>query len=398
MATDGENLFNCDLTPNQASVMEPERVGGGQETYGLVGSDAEWNRLRNELQPPGGIQRDIGVVHRISRKVFTNGRLEMYDGTRIDHWGFEDDDGIRDFPSTPIILSGGDLLQCDLQSSTRQHTIHWHGIEPDPLNDGVGHTSFEVNGSYVYQWRAHPDNCGTYFYHCHVNTVLHVQMGMFGGLIIYPTGTRPEDEWKRPFHDAPDDWRFNQEYVWPFYAIDPRWHELNHAAGVCGEDVGLNDFRPEYFTIGRFEQDPNGPPIEGDAPDAPAIIDDDRGERHRQPIAVKASVGDSVLIRMVNATYFPVEVDFGQLASQVRIVELDGRAPRDGIDFTGRGESTRPVAIPWSSIGAGRFAPAERIGALVQPTIRGVFPVTITYRHWVSNRIVGTVRTTITVE
>jgi len=394
MASD--NLFNCDFTPNQQSVMEAERVGGNHPTYGLVGSDAEWERVRDELQPPGGIEHGIGRVVRISRKVFTNGDLEMYDGEKIDHWGFEDDDGIRDFPSTPIILTGGDLLQCDMSSSTRQHTIHWHGIEPDPLNDGVGHTSFEINGSYIYQWRAHPSNCGTYFYHCHVNTVLHVQMGMFGALVIYPTGTQPDDELKRPFEEAPQEWAFNQEYTWPVYAIDPRWHELNHDAGVCGEDVGLNDFRPEYFTIGRFSQDPNGPPIEGDAPDGPAIIDDD-DERHRQPIAVKASLGDSVYIRMVDATYFPVEVDFGELNSQMMLIETDGRPLHDGIDFTGRGLGVRPVAVPWDRTDM-RFAPAERLGVLFKPTKQGVFPVTMHVRHWVTNAIVGTIRTTITVE
>src|SRR3712207_6170838 len=279
------------------------------ETYGLVQNEADWLAKRDHpdyLTP--GIPKGVGRLVRHERKVFGSGELEMYDGNVVRHWGFRDENGNEDYPSTPIRLMGGDLMQTELKSSMRQHTIHWHGIEPDMDNDGVGHTSFEVTGNYVYQWRAHTANAGTYFYHCHVNTVLHVQMGMFGALIIYPTGTRPEDEWKTPFHDAPADWSFNQEYVWPFYAVDPVWHELNHAAGVCGEDVGLNDFQPQYFTIGRFSQDPDGPPIEGDAPTGPAIVD---GERNCQPIAVKATPGDSVLIRTVNATYFPVELDFG---------------------------------------------------------------------------------------
>ncbi len=63
------------------------------------------------------------------------------------------------------------------------HTIHWHGIEPTPINDGVGHCSMEF-GNYLYQWQ--PNFTGTYFYHCHRNTMQHFEFGLFSLLPIEP--------------------------------------------------------------------------------------------------------------------------------------------------------------------------------------------------------------------
>jgi hypothetical protein len=61
------------------------------------------------------------------------------------------------------------------------HTIHWHGMEPTPMNDGVGHCSMEL-GSYGYQWQ--PNFMGFYFLHCHRNTMQHFEYGLFSALIF----------------------------------------------------------------------------------------------------------------------------------------------------------------------------------------------------------------------
>ena len=119
---------------------------------------------------------------------FFNGTLTMPDGEKVDIWSFEAEDSHsvpgKRFPAAAIVVHEGDVVHSTLHASTNSHTIHHHGIEPTAFNDGAGHTSFEVTGSYTYQFRA--TECGTFFYHCHKNTTLHVEMGMYGGLSVLP--------------------------------------------------------------------------------------------------------------------------------------------------------------------------------------------------------------------
>jgi plastocyanin len=110
--------------------------------------------------------------------------IRMPDGRDVRFWGFRPADGEANFPSDTIRVVEGEVIHGNLHVRKNVHTIHWHGIEPTSFNDGVGHTSFEVQSRYTYQWFA--STAGTYFYHCHVNTTLHFEMGMYGFLIIDP--------------------------------------------------------------------------------------------------------------------------------------------------------------------------------------------------------------------
>jgi hypothetical protein len=124
--------------------------------------------------------------------------LDLLNGLRINTW-----DGakrinfftIQDVDFSPLAVGGtypgpivrvprGAIYHGQLAGKgPPPHTIHWHGIEPTPMNDGVGHCSQEI-GNYMYQWQ--PNFIGTYFYHCHRNTVQHFNFGLFSLLPIDP--------------------------------------------------------------------------------------------------------------------------------------------------------------------------------------------------------------------
>lgn len=127
--------------------------------------------------------------HFVERRLLGGITIPTWDG-QIDmrFMAFEDPDVDSEFspiwPGPTIRHPRGKLFQCIAQGKgPPPHTIHWHGLEPTPMNDGVGHCSMEI-GQYTYQFQ--PNFIGTYFYHCHRNTVQHFEFGLYGMFLVEP--------------------------------------------------------------------------------------------------------------------------------------------------------------------------------------------------------------------
>jgi len=257
----------------------------------------------NNPATPGLVTPDVTF----NRSVDMNIPLTMDDGNVVNMWGFADGGGGgmgggATFPSAPMRLYENQIAHTVLNVGMMMaHTIHHHGIEPDWMNDGVGHISFDVTQQYTYQWR--PKHAGTYFYHCHTNTVLHAEMGMYGGLIVDPV-PNPNDPpgTKRLYAGGPI---YDAEAIWVVDEIDSSWHTLPWTAGTCGQDVGLNDLNPDYFVITGVDGSGSS------AINGPAVI---------SPTINK---GQRLLVRYICAGFHPQQIRFGGLTGQV--VMSDGR-------------------------------------------------------------------------
>ena len=235
------------------------------------------------------------------RKTFNDGLMTMSDGTLIKYWGFEDrlrGKGQKPFPSPLIRVQEDDMVHVKLESRFNTHTIHHHGIEPTPMNDGVGHVTFEVSDTYVYQWQ--PRHAGTWFYHCHKNTVLHFEMGLYGLLIVDP---KPDQYGRVNAYKGGPFYTPNRERFWVFDDIDPTWHTKEANAGLCGDDAGLNIFKPKYFFVNGIEN-------------TKCVAN--------AGVRIDAKSGEKVLIRMLNASYSVVKITIEGLNGN--IISVDGHA------------------------------------------------------------------------
>ncbi len=324
---------------------------------------------------------------------FFSDRIRFPDGAEHEIWSFEDDRSGRRLPAPLLRVTEGDVVHATVKPSKSHHTIHWHGIEPDPRNDGVGHTSFEVSGSYTYQWtpqkgaQGDPNvgSAGTYFYHCHVNTPLHVQMGMFGTLVIDPAPDRTlptRAGARRAFVDGPEYDIATEAIVVP-YSVDPRWHELSHGAGLSGEDVGLNRFDPKHFYLlgGQLDSVPRGDGVSG-----------------LTQLTARVTTGAPgaplpTLLRVLNANYHPTRLRFtdeqDQPAPIAEVIAHDGRQFRSTAQV---GRPSRPLRDLGRPILTSRlaFGAAERYELLLVPTRAGQFTMHVDWIHWVTGKVLGT--------
>jgi hypothetical protein len=204
-------------------------------------------------------------------------------------------------------------------------------------------------------------------------------MGLYGPLIVDPPGVDPTKPGKKKvFDEQPDSWDYDVEAIWAPITIEKRWHKLNHAAGMCGEDAGLNVLKPDYFIINDQGQAKDGSPIT--APN----------------VAVKAKAGQNILIRTIHAAYVPITYDFGSLDPLV--IENDGRPFRTQMDLSGIAPKGDLLAIPWSQFPTQTTSPAERWSFLIPNASPGVYPVELRFHNWITEKVEGFARTTITVE
>ena len=215
--------------------------------------------------------------------------------------------GSIDIPGPTLNYFEGDSVELKLRNMSQgaSHTIHLHGLDVNQQNDGVPHLSFEVghNETMSYFFKApHP---GTYLYHCHVTSALHVQAGMYGLLIVKPN-TGINETWEGGF-------LYDSEYAWMTSELDLAWHEdsiINHPHDTTTMEVHLPDYNPDYFLVnGRSEQ-----------------------ELNNENIAVNVTANEVVLLRLANIGYYGNTYHF-PMHLNARIISSDGR-PLPSIEFS----------------------------------------------------------------
>lgn len=231
------------------------------------------------------------IVHEFLQSKM-DGTFTMSSGHVTNFWGY----GYQSTnPNARVLLPGPTLRYSKNDSvdihffnnSPEDHTIHLHGLDVSQVNDGVPSTSFAVGNQDSVNYRFRALFPGTYLYHCHVLTTLHLTMGMYG-LVVVDNGDN------RLYDGGP---KYNREFNYLTSDLKQAINDNPLSPGA------LFHVYPDYFMInGKADQQ---------------IYDD-------TTISINYALEDTIALRLANIGYscnkyiFPAEFE-------VKVFQSDGR-------------------------------------------------------------------------
>ena len=176
------------------------------------------------------------------------------DGTAIPIWGYGwVADGYITLPGPLLEYTQDEFVQLNFTNpSPESHTIHLHGLDVDQANDGVPATSFFVVTGQEATYEFTADYPGTFLYHCHVTTTLHLTMGMYGMILVnrpdmslFEGGPSYAENAPILFSDLAIETNVDAVQSFPFHDIRPDVFMVNGVSGNQLEQPDhIIDFEP----------------------------------------------------------------------------------------------------------------------------------------------------------
>jgi FtsP/CotA-like multicopper oxidase with cupredoxin domain len=237
---------------------------------------------------------------------------------------------------------------------TDSHTLHWHGFRNViPFFDGepTGSVSVPIARDFTYIYR--PRDPGTYMYHCHVEDVEHVHMGMTGLVFVRPLqngNTSLYGSGKYAYNDGDGSTGYDREFA---MLLSEVWAE----AHWCDAHIQLpdwTDYHADFSLLnGRVYPDtlaPNGSidpfhPVHDANGDliAPAGRPDLQYQPHSA--LVTCQPGERVLLRFANLGFREAAMTLAGI--KMRVVG------RDATPMRGRGGANTSYQTDTLLMGAG---------------------------------------------
>jgi FtsP/CotA-like multicopper oxidase with cupredoxin domain len=222
------------------------------------------------------------------------------------------------------------------------HTLHWHGFrDAIPFFDGEPHGSVSVpiGREFIYVYNAHEP--GTYMYHCHVEDVEHVHMGMTGLVFVRPAqdgNTSLYPSGKYAYNDGDGSTGYDREYA---MFLSENWAEA-HWADSHIQLPEWSDYHPDFSLLnGRVYPDtlaPNGSvdpfnPVRQSSGDLIAVPGYEHLQYQPYSSLVQCNAGDRVLLRFAQLGFKQASMTLAGIKMRAVGKDATHLRGRDGTDF-----------------------------------------------------------------
>ncbi|MBI5892373.1 MAG: multicopper oxidase domain-containing protein [Deltaproteobacteria bacterium] len=163
-------------------------------------------------------------------------------------------------PGPTIIADEGDIVRVILRNKSKNnHTIHIHGPTVIAYDhdgtQGVAQTPVKMDQEFTYEFVASP--VGTHLYHCHVNANEHMDMGLYGAIIIH---SKNDDKVDQDLLVILDEWdsKFSKEEGFkPTSAEQKQSAEVGHPRNLAHYNfftINGNAWTDEYPNVIAAQQ------------------------------------------------------------------------------------------------------------------------------------------------
>lgn len=149
------------------------------------------------------------------------------------------------------MMGGGGMMMPGEPAPYDGHTIHFHGLDVPQSEDGVPETGASTSGD-TYTFNVDSRYVGSHKYHCHVHTVKHLEMGMYGAFVVRAVDAQGNFV-NTINQDGP---AYDFEWNWVLSTVDPRYHT------ATGDNIVFATYVPQYFLVNGNEGTTRGAPAE----------------------------------------------------------------------------------------------------------------------------------------
>lgn len=189
---------------------------------------------------------------------------EIAPGVTTTQWAFGSPGEEPSVPGPEIRVTEGDLVRITLRNThTQPHSFHPHGIISVAQEmDGVSATSHQILPGEAFTYEFVAANPGTHAYHCHIQTYTHLDMGMYGAIIV-----EPKDDtlkvWDREYSLTLDEWDSRQDALAAKHVSEPNYFLINGKAAPHNDKYEVPEGEVALFRMTNVGYQPHSLHLHG---------------------------------------------------------------------------------------------------------------------------------------